>query len=184
MASKIQPQLFSCQQPWFALVRQPLWNAVVTTYAQRLRDAIAHSKKNQGQVAALAGTTQQVISGIISRGSRGSEYTAQIAKACGVDAYWLATGKGPMLPSSAADLSDNAVSLARAWQRLPDFKRAGYLQAVMTDAAVLEVFPELESAMRTAAIATDPDYHRLTEDLTQSRARIKRQGELDLTGGG
>lgn len=150
------------------------------TYARRLAKAIEDSKQTQAQVAKAAGTTQQVISGIIKRNSAGSLLTAQLARACGVDAYWLATGKGNPHPATGADLSVTALELARTWGKLPPFKQRGYLQAIMTDAAVLEVFPELQEAMLAAAIATDPDYHKMTEKFGRSRAQIQRQGELDL----
>lgn len=150
------------------------------TYAQRLAKAIEDSKLTQAKVAKAAGTTQQVISGIIQRNSAGSLHTAQLARACGVDAYWLATGKGSPHPASGTDLPVQALDLARTWRKLPPFKQRGYLQAIMTDAAVLEVFPELQEAMLAAAIATDPDYHKMTEKFDQSRKLIQRQGELDL----
>jgi hypothetical protein len=154
--------------------------AEALTYANRLSIAIDYAKLKQGEVAERSGVKQQVISGILTRGSEGSVYTAQFARACGVDSYWLATGAGPMLPPNASDLPESALKVARAWSKLPDFKRAGYMQAIITDAAVLEVFPELEAAMRTAAIATDPDYHKATEAFIQSRAKLKRQLELSL----
>lgn len=150
------------------------------TYAKRLAKAIEDSKQTQARVAKAAGTTQQVISGIIKRDSAGSLHTAQFARACGVDAYWLATGKGRPHPTTGSDLSATAIELARTWTKLPDFKQRGYLQAIMTDAAVLDVFPELQDAMRAAAVATDPDYHKMTERFEESRAQIKRQGELAL----
>lgn len=157
----------------------------MNSYWQRVEVALAHAREtaNLGQkaVAERAGTTQQVISGIITRKSRGSEYTAQIAYACGVDAYWLATGKGQILPRSAGDLTADAMQVARGWMKLPEFKQAGYMQAIITDAAVLEVFPEIREAMRLAAVATSPDYHRATEMFIQSREKLKRQFELDFS---
>lgn len=80
-----------------------------------------------------------------------------------------------------AGLSPDAIELARAWMKLPDFKQRGYLQAVMTDAATLEVFPELEKAMRIAAVAVDPAYHKLTEGFGRARAQLQRQLEFDLS---
>lgn len=84
----------------------------------------------------------------------------------------------------AAGLSDQALQLARLWMRLPTFKQTGYLQAITVDAAVAQVFPEMEGAMRAAMIATNPNYHKLTEDLVQSRKSIGQQMMLDLQGGG
>jgi transcriptional regulator with XRE-family HTH domain len=179
MPGTIQPELFFCQQRWFAGQHRPLLNGRMR-YADRLKRAIQHSKRTQAEVADAAGTTQQVVSAIITRKSDGSMFTAQLAKACGVDPYWLATGNGPMLPNHGGDLSSQALEIARAWSKLPDFKRRTYTSAILTDAAILEIFPELESAMRTALVAVDPDYHRLTEGFIRSRAEIGRQLSLDL----
>lgn len=83
-------------------------------------------------------------------------------------------------PDAYAGLSPEAIELAKAWMKLPDFKRRGYLQAVMTDAATLEVFPELEKAMRIAAVAIDPAYHKLTEGFGRARTQLERQLKLAL----
>lgn len=93
------------------------------TYAKRLLKAIAHSQRTQAEIAERAGTTQQVVSAIIRRGSTRSTYTAQLAKACGVSPDWLATGKGTMLtearePATPYALTPEARELAVAWDKL------------------------------------------------------------------
>lgn len=96
----------------------------MSTYAKRLLKAIEHSRQTQAAVAKAAGTTQQVISGIITRNSAHSGYTAQIAHVCGVSPYWLATGKGTMLglrepvAGYGEPLSKEAEDIARAWMKL------------------------------------------------------------------
>lgn len=149
-------------------------------YAQRIERAIEDSKLKQVNVAALAGIGQQTLNKLIRANSKGSQYTAQIAKACGVDAYWLATGKGSMKPAAASDLPAAALELARAWLKLPDFKRRSYLQALIADAAILDVFPEIENAMRAAMVAVDPDYHKVTEGFIRSREQLEKQLKLNF----
>lgn len=77
-------------------------------------------------------------------------------------------------------LSKEAAAIATAWSRLPDFKKRQYQKAIMTDATLLEIFPELEAAMRAALVAADPDYHKLTEGFEKARAQLERQAKLDL----
>lgn len=96
---------------------------------------------------------------------------------------WLGSGKGEPEAkpgSGAAGLSSEAIEVARAWMNLPDYKRRGYAQGIMVDAAVVEVFPELEKAMRQAAVATDPSYHKMTEGFKRARQLLKRQLDLEL----
>lgn len=89
-------------------------------------------------------------------------------------------------PSSAGEpeqrygLTAEALEIARAFMRLPDFKQRQHAKAIMSDATLLDVFPELESAMRAALVATDPDYHKLTEGFIKSRANMERQLKLKL----
>lgn len=67
-----------------------------TDFGNRLRAAQKHAKKTQQQVAKEVGMGQGTLSELMKIGT-GSAFTTQIAKACGVDAHWLATGEGEML---------------------------------------------------------------------------------------
>lgn len=49
-----------------------------------------------------------------------SLWTPQIARACGVDAYWLATGEGPMLGRQAESATIAQTGLAEALEVLSD----------------------------------------------------------------
>lgn len=68
-------------------------------YGSRLKQARQHAKLSQKQLAALAGMSQGNLSELETIG-HSSGMTLQLAVACGVDAHWLATGQGQMLPSS------------------------------------------------------------------------------------
>lgn len=83
-------------------------------------------------------------------------------------------------PGPPEELTREAMDIARAFMKLPDFKQRQHAKAIMSDATLLEVFPELESAMRAALVAADPDYHKLTEGFNKSRALLERQLKLKL----
>lgn len=74
---------------------------MATDFGNRLRAAQKHAKKTQQQVAKEVGMGQGTLSELMKIGT-GSAFTTQIAKACGVDAHWLATGEGEMLPTPLA----------------------------------------------------------------------------------
>ena len=78
---------------------------MATPYGIRLRAAYKEAGTTQTALAAAVGSTQAAISEAC-RVSHGSTYTAQFAKVCGVDAFWLATGDGEMKlkPQSARAL--------------------------------------------------------------------------------
>lgn len=84
-----------------------------TTYGLRLKQAYKHAGLTQVQLASAAGLSQAAISEACRVGT-GSAYTVQFARACGVDAFWLATGDGEMEP---ATLSPRALYIARELDR-------------------------------------------------------------------
>lgn len=68
----------------------------MTTLAQRLKLARAHAKITQRKLAELAGVEQPAISQMESGKTLKSAHLVALAKACGVNADWLATGTGQM----------------------------------------------------------------------------------------
>lgn len=66
----------------------------------------------QDQLAARVPMAQSTLAAAESSGT-GSRKTAQIAHHCGVNAFWLATGKGEMLAAASASTSSG---LAQALQ--------------------------------------------------------------------
>lgn len=144
--------------------------------------------KGEASLAAfgdLAGVSAQAAKKWMDGGNVADKHLAKIAAAKGVSLHWLRYGDEARkpAPASASELSAEAIEIARAWMRLPDYKRKGYAQGIMVDAAVVEVFPEIERAMRLAATAADPAYHKFTERFSRARETMKRQLELDLKGG-
>lgn len=73
---------------------------MATEYGMRLRAARKHANLTQVKLSELTGIAQSTIS-TAEREGNGSSDTPVYAKECGVDAHWLATGKGEMLPSAA-----------------------------------------------------------------------------------
>lgn len=77
-----------------------------TEFGSRVIQARKHAKLTQHGLSAVTGIKQSTIAEMEVSG-QSSLMTPQIAKACGVDAYWLATGEGPMLiKDEAAELSE------------------------------------------------------------------------------
>jgi phage repressor protein C with HTH and peptisase S24 domain len=96
-----------------------------TEYGKRIREAMSHAKLTQKGLVEKSKVGQSSISAAINR-STGSSYTALIAKACGVDAVWLTTGEGEMIPDGVQDtrgLSPMALLLAQSFDDLPSDRR-------------------------------------------------------------
>lgn len=64
----------------------------------RLKMARKRAKLTQAQLADAVGITQTSITDLERGKSQSSSYVAELARACGVDALWLATGLGEMTP--------------------------------------------------------------------------------------
>lgn len=74
---------------------------MATEYGKRLKLAMAHARLSQKELVLKSGRPQSTVASAINRGS-GSADTPLFASVCGVNAVWLATGEGPMFPSSAS----------------------------------------------------------------------------------
>jgi transcriptional regulator with XRE-family HTH domain len=84
-----------------------------TEFASRVIAARKHAKLTQHALGAATGIKQSTISEMEVSG-QSSLMTPQIARACGVDAYWLATGDGPMLGPGALNATEEGEQLAAA----------------------------------------------------------------------
>ncbi len=72
-----------------------------TEFGQRVLAARTHAQMTQHTLAKAVGMSQGTL-GETEKQALSSTFTAQIAWATGVSAYWLATGKGKMLDGLAA----------------------------------------------------------------------------------
>lgn len=97
----------------------------MTDFGRRIKAARKHAKLTQVKLAKLIGISQGSLSEMESEGMS-STYTVQIARACGVDAGWLATGDGAMLVDSQ---NVTAVTI-RAKVPLISWVQAGEFQGV------------------------------------------------------
>lgn len=72
-----------------------------TTYAERLRKAIAFARTDYSKLARRINVTPQAIQYLADpkNEAQGSEHTAAIARECRVNVNWLANGIGEMAPS-------------------------------------------------------------------------------------
>lgn len=73
---------------------------MATEYGSRLKKARNHAGLTQVELSKKTGIPQSTIS-TAERIGNGSGETPVYAQACGVDALWLATGNGEMLPPPA-----------------------------------------------------------------------------------
>lgn len=121
-----------------------------TTLAERMKLARAHAQLTQVQLARKTGIKQPTISDLESGKQKKSAYTTQIAHACGVSPFWLATGRGDMGATEDEEempLSDDEVRLLGMFRGLPqDFQHHIITNAVQ----IFEMFSELPEAAKNA----------------------------------
>jgi len=67
------------------------------TFSDRLKEARKFARLTQSELAKKVGIDQTSISNLERRKTQGTSFSARLAAACGVNAYWLETGKGEMV---------------------------------------------------------------------------------------
>lgn len=93
----------------------------MTTLADRLKQARKDAKLTQRELAKAAGIKQPVISQIESGANLQSAHIAKLAHICGVEALWLAEGKGPKhisAPGSSEGKESNVQAVDFSRRRL------------------------------------------------------------------
>lgn len=75
-------------------------------FGQRLKAARKYAGLTQTQLATKVGMDQTTISDLERGKSSSSSFCASIARTCGVDALWLETGQGDMLPKESTNPTD------------------------------------------------------------------------------
>ena len=90
---------------------------MATDYGKRLRQARKHAGLTQMQLVKKTGIPQSTIS-TAERKGKGSSETPVYARACGVDPYWLATGRESMETKQATVASENMPTLAATLEDL------------------------------------------------------------------
>jgi len=146
----------SCNFAFMEKEKKPAEPKPYKTFPERLAEARKETifdgrELTQTQLAKDAGTTPQVIQHLEANDkSQGSRYTAQIARRCGVDPYWLATGLG-----EKKGLGADAYELAMNWLKLDDASKAKAKEFIETRIKSNEMVSEV----------TNP---RLNKSLTET----------------
>ncbi len=131
-----------------------------TEYGSRLRAARKHAKLTQVGLSERTGIPQSTIS-TAERLGHGSAETSIYAKACGVDAQWLATGEGQMTqgPTQGVGMFDALTDLE---------SRLLYNFRSLADDDQAEFFAEIERR----AVKTRTHVEKVLRDM-HARNRIK-----------
>lgn len=77
--------------------------ALMSTLKERIKNARAHARLTQAELAKKVGVSQPVISQLEKGENLQSVHLVKIASICGVSAAWLAEGGGEMLSGGAAE---------------------------------------------------------------------------------
>lgn len=88
---------------------------VISTLAERLRDSRLEANLRQEQLASMAGVSQGTIANLESGTRKNPRELLGIARALGLNAEWLKTGKGPkhLAPSDATPTIQNPLATYR-----------------------------------------------------------------------
>lgn len=78
----------------------------MSEYGNRVQRAMTYANLNQEQIAKAAGIKQPSVNHMLKNAKRPSSANSLIAKACGVNAEWLATGIGEMVESRSSSVQE------------------------------------------------------------------------------
>lgn len=157
-----------------------------TTVLATLMDAYDGGQgMSDNELARRAKVPQPTVSRIASGKTKNPDEATleRIAKVLGVTTRALRGLEPPHSPrraESAHGLSPEALEVARAFMLLPTYKQKGYAQAIMVDSVVCRMFPQIEKAMAATAAATNPSYHKMTENFAKAKVQMERQFTLAL----
>lgn len=140
-------------------------------YAQRLKRARAHAKISQPELARRVGIKQQSIQYLENpkRSATGSRYTGAIARELGVDATWLATGKGEMLPAAMEAREESAGyevlpkaarEIAIAWAKLSPGMQEVFRELIFVHAFIEKKYPWLRRGKPKSTEYDDWERHQ------------------------
>ncbi len=106
-------------------------------FKDRLLKALQHCGISQSELARRTGISQSGISRLTRLGKR-TGYVTHLASALGVDAHWLATGQGPMLPQAAALAPVPGKDLELVW--IPRYEVEASAGAAIPQEAATEAY--------------------------------------------
>lgn len=146
-----------------------------------LGDRIKHARERAGltqtELAELVGVRYQSVQQWESNATQPTrQKMAKIAGALGVGVAYVEFGMDAVAEEPAVyAITDEAREIAHAWNALPEAKRRLYRDAILNDAAVATVFPEIG-----ANVVGNASYHTMIERIRRSRAQLERQLKLKL----
>lgn len=121
----------------------------MNSFGERLKLARDHAKISQSELARRAPPLKaQAIQHLENpkKKAQGSKYTLALARACGVDPDWLASGKGTMLHALAGRaaehvaayeaISVDAQQIAIAWSELSPDRREFFRELIFIEASL------------------------------------------------
>lgn len=143
----------------------------------RIKDARERAGLTQTQLAEKVGVRyQSVQQWEAGATSPARAKMVKIAAALGVTVAFIEYGMDAVAEESAVyAITDEAREIAQAWNALPEAKRRLYRDAILNDAAVATVFPEIG-----AQVAGSASYHSMIERIRRSRAKLEHQMKLKL----
>lgn len=140
-------------------------NRTMTTVAYRLKELRASLDLTQAELAKRAHLKNQSIIGALESGARKkSSHIPAIAKALGVEALWLAEGKGPQKTGTTQSAQEVREPVA------PYVK-----DPILDDLAVLE--PEEAESYRLKIESLEAAIKSVRADIRAAAAKARRQQE-------
>lgn len=102
-------------------IDEQVFHTLSTSLSQRMKTAREHAGITQKQLAEAVNVEQPLISQLETGKTLKSAHIAQMAKACGVSAIWLASGKGEMLPGDTGSESnvEPGPPITSPWRAIP-----------------------------------------------------------------
>lgn len=158
------------------------------SFAKRVKEAREHAKLRQSELARILGVKPQAIQYLEDpkNNARGSKHTSGIATACKVNAHWLETGKGTMLPPSVAredssakhevtPLSEEAREIALAFDQLQPQARSYIREQVFIYTVIDKSFPWLRHGKPMGTSYSEFErWHQRNIEMTRDQAEQRR----------
>lgn len=160
-----------------------------TEFGSRVIQARKHAKLTQHGLSAATGIKQSTIAEMEVSG-QSSLMTPQIAKACGVDAYWLATGEGAMLikdevaeTSEAERIQSSLDTLAKVLITTDEDTRIAVGELLSAMATAPETAKNKSRLVLRLLVADRDKSHKSPQDGMRQPHIFENLGVLDLGDG-
>lgn len=157
-----------------------------TEFGSRVIQARKHAKLTQHGLSAVTGVKQSTIAEMEVSG-QSSLMTPQIARACGVDAYWLATGEGAMLikdetaePSEAERIQFALDVLAKVLINADEDTRIAVGELLSAMATAPDTAKNKSRLVLRLLVADRDKSHKPPEDGMRQSRIFENLGVLDL----